>query len=82
MSRPRFLLDEHVWSGLVEVGKRLGADVVLAQTQLPEGTDDEECSRMRPARSVYCSPATLRISPPKPPSGFWQVVSIGESVLV
>ena len=42
MSRPRFLLDEHVWSGLVEVGKRLGADVVLAQTQLPEGTDDEE----------------------------------------
>jgi len=35
MSRPRFLLDEHVWSGLVEVGKRLGADVVLAQTQLP-----------------------------------------------
>lgn len=42
MSRPRFLLDEHVWAGLVEVGHRLGADVVLAQTRLPQGTDDEE----------------------------------------
>ena len=42
MSRPRFLLDEHVWGGLVEVGRRLDIDVVLVQTQLPEGTDDEE----------------------------------------
>ena len=42
MSLPRFLLDEHVWGGLVEVGRRLRADVVLAQTQLPEGTDDED----------------------------------------
>ena len=32
MSQPRFLLDEHVWGGLIEVGKRLGADLVLAQT--------------------------------------------------
>jgi len=28
MSQPRFLLDEHVWGGLVEVGRRIGADVV------------------------------------------------------
>ena len=42
MSQPRFLLDEHVWGGLVHVGQRIGADVVLVQTLLPEGTDDEE----------------------------------------
>ncbi len=42
MSQPRFLLDEHVWGGLVHVGQRIGADVVLVQTVLLEGTDDEE----------------------------------------
>lgn len=42
MSQLRFLLDEHVWGGLIEVGKRLGADLVLAQTILPEGTPDEK----------------------------------------
>jgi predicted nuclease of predicted toxin-antitoxin system len=42
MSQPRFLLDEHVWGGLVEAAKRLGVDAVLVQTQLTEGTDDEE----------------------------------------
>jgi predicted nuclease of predicted toxin-antitoxin system len=42
MSTPRFLLDEHVWGGLVKVGEQIGADVVLVQTQLPKGTDDEE----------------------------------------
>ena len=42
MSQPLFLLDEHVWGGLVKVGRRIGADVVLVQTLLPEGTDDEE----------------------------------------
>ena len=42
MSPPRFLLDEHVWGGLIAVGRRLEADIVLAQTQLPAGTDDEE----------------------------------------
>lgn len=42
MSTPRFLLDEHVWGGLVKLGGELGADVVLLQSQLPEGTDDEE----------------------------------------
>lgn len=41
MSVPRFLLDEHVWGGLVRVGESLGADVVLVQNFLPEGTDDE-----------------------------------------
>lgn len=42
MRPPRFLLDEHVWGGLVEVGQRLGADVLLVQTQLPEGANDED----------------------------------------
>lgn len=42
MSTPRFLLDEHVWGGLVQVGQRIGADVMLVQTQLPMGTDDED----------------------------------------
>lgn len=41
MSTLRFLLDEHVWGGLVKVGEEVGADVVLAQTQLPAGIDDE-----------------------------------------
>jgi hypothetical protein len=26
MSLPRFLLDEHVWGGLVQVGQRIGAE--------------------------------------------------------
>lgn len=42
MSAPRFLLDEHVWGGLVHLGEELGADVVLVQTRLPEGTADED----------------------------------------
>ena len=41
MSDPRFLLDEHVWGGLVNVGQEMGGKVLLVQTQLPEGTDDE-----------------------------------------
>jgi len=41
MSVPRFLLDEHVWGGLIKVGRQLGADVVLVQTYLAKGTDDE-----------------------------------------
>ena len=41
MSTPRFLLDEHVWAGLVDVGQEIGADVLLVQTRLPAGTDDE-----------------------------------------
>ena len=42
MSTPRFLLDEHVWGGLVDVGQEAGVDVLLVQTRLPPGTDDEE----------------------------------------
>ena len=42
MSVPRFLLDEHVWGGLVDVGQEIGVDVLLVQTRLPIGTDDEE----------------------------------------
>lgn len=42
MSVPRFLLDEHVWGGLVNVGQEIGVDVLLVQTRLPAGTDDEE----------------------------------------
>lgn len=42
MNPPRILLDEHVWGGLVDIGNRLEADIVLVQTQLPEGTADEE----------------------------------------
>jgi predicted nuclease of predicted toxin-antitoxin system len=42
MSRPHFLLDEHVWGGLLEVGQRLQLDVVAVQSVLPEGTSDEE----------------------------------------
>jgi len=41
MSVPRFLLDEHVWAGLVDVGQEIGIDVLLVQTRLPIGTDDE-----------------------------------------
>ncbi|MCB8951350.1 MAG: DUF5615 family PIN-like protein [Ardenticatenales bacterium] len=41
MSTPRFLLDAHVWGGLIKVGEEVGADTVLVQTQLPAGTDDE-----------------------------------------
>ena len=42
MSVPRFLLDEHVWGGLVQVGATLNADILLVQTKLPSGTSDEE----------------------------------------
>lgn len=42
MSIPRFLLDEHVWGGLVQVGKELGTDVRLVQTELLAGADDED----------------------------------------
>lgn len=41
MSVPRFLLDEHVWGGLVDLGIEIGADILLVQTKLPRGTDDE-----------------------------------------
>lgn len=41
MSVPRFLLDEHVWGGLVNVGLELGADILLVQSKLPQGTDDD-----------------------------------------
>ena len=42
MSIPRFLLDEHVWGGLIDVGQSLGIDILLVQTQLLKGVDDEE----------------------------------------
>jgi hypothetical protein len=34
MSTPRFLLDEHVWGGLVKPGEELGSDVVLTAESL------------------------------------------------
>jgi predicted nuclease of predicted toxin-antitoxin system len=39
---PRFLLDEHVWHGLIGVGRELGLDIVPAQRVLPPGTQDAE----------------------------------------
>jgi hypothetical protein len=42
MSQPRFLLDEHVWGGLIEAGRRLNLDVIAVQSVLPEGAADEE----------------------------------------
>jgi hypothetical protein len=39
---PRFLLDEHVWHGLIQVAKEAGTDALPAQAVLPEGTNDEE----------------------------------------
>ena len=42
MSRPRFLLDEHVWGGLVQLGIEIEVDVLLVQTRLPAGADDSE----------------------------------------
>lgn len=42
MSTPQFLLDEHVWGGLVKVGQEIEVDVLLVQTRLPAGTDDED----------------------------------------
>ena len=42
MSKPCFLLDEHVWGGLVEVGQTHSIDVVLVQTVLAEGSDDAD----------------------------------------
>lgn len=41
MTVPRFLLDEHAWGGLVNVGIEIGVDVLLVQTQLGQGADDE-----------------------------------------
>ena len=38
---PRFLLDEHVWAGLIQIGASIGADVVAVQGRLPEGASDE-----------------------------------------
>jgi hypothetical protein len=46
MSIPSFLLDEHVWGGLVKIGQEVGADVILVQTQLPEGSDDAAVLRL------------------------------------
>lgn len=37
---PRFLLDEHVWAGLIQLGESIGVDVVSVQSRLAEGTDD------------------------------------------
>lgn len=42
MTTPRFLLDEHVWHGLIEVGQRLNLDVIAVQSVLPVGTPDED----------------------------------------
>jgi predicted nuclease of predicted toxin-antitoxin system len=42
MNAHRFLLDEHIWAGLIHVGQRVGADILLVQTQLPEGTPDKD----------------------------------------
>ena len=42
MSPPRFLLDEHVWGGLVDIGQKVGVYVLLVQTKLPPGAADEE----------------------------------------
>ena len=42
MSAPRFMLDEHVWAGLIKVGERIGADVVSVQTLIPQGSSDED----------------------------------------
>jgi predicted nuclease of predicted toxin-antitoxin system len=38
----RFLLDEHVWGGLIQVASQSGADALLTQTQLEEGASDED----------------------------------------
>jgi len=38
----RILLDEHVWNGLVAVGRQIGVDVLPVQQVLPKGTSDEE----------------------------------------
>jgi predicted nuclease of predicted toxin-antitoxin system len=42
MTKPRFLLDEHVWHGLIRIALENGSDAVPVQTFRPEGTDDEE----------------------------------------
>ena len=42
MSAPRFMLDEHVWAGLIKVGERIGADVVSVQMLIPQGSSDED----------------------------------------
>ena len=38
----RILLDEHVWTGLVTIGKQLNIDVLSVQRVLPKGTSDDE----------------------------------------
>jgi predicted nuclease of predicted toxin-antitoxin system len=38
----RFLLDEHVWGGLVQLAVQVGADALLVQTQLEKGASDED----------------------------------------
>ena len=38
----RILLDEHVWTGLVAIGKQLSIDVLPVQQVLPKGTSDDE----------------------------------------
>ncbi len=40
--KARFLLDEHVWAGLIQVGETIGANVVAVQSRLPEGSADED----------------------------------------
>lgn len=42
MTSPRFLLDEHVWHGLVRIALEAGTDALPVQSVLPEGTGDEE----------------------------------------
>lgn len=38
----RILLDEHVWTGLIAIGKQLSIDVLPVQQVLPKGTSDDE----------------------------------------
>lgn len=38
----RILLDEHVWTGLVAIGKQLNIDVLPVQQVLPKGASDDE----------------------------------------
>jgi len=42
MSRLRFLLDEHVWAGLVELGLELDVDIVQVQEIADAGTPDDK----------------------------------------
>ncbi len=38
----RTLLDEHVWTGLVAIGKQLNIDVLPVQQVLPKGASNDE----------------------------------------